>query len=197
MKYAKIQAFSDTVDILTEPHPYFPVYGQNLGYTGKYGYDSVKIRENTNQKNRLFWHVSPSVYRINLSWSMRVRISQKLDAVAFLYWNLDVVVFQSWNPYMVAFCPLENALGSRCRGLIVSVSRCRDVLVPESRSRSFWSWNLYSVFFWSWDLDIVVYVFPRPRFRFHCENRKNHVKLFQLYCWRVFKSSKFMQQLSA
>ena len=42
MKYAKIQAFSRT---WIEIYPYFPVYGQNLQYTGKYGNDSVHIQE--------------------------------------------------------------------------------------------------------------------------------------------------------
>ena len=56
----------------------------------------------------------------------------------------------------------KNALESRCRGLFVSISRCRDVLVPESRCRGFWSWNL----------DVVVYVPPRFRFRYHRENKK-------------------------
>ena len=47
---------------------------------------------------------------------------------------------------------------------------------------AFWSWNLDVVVFWSWDLDVVVCVSPRPRFRFHYENRKIQAKLFQLYC---------------
>ena len=28
--------------------------------------------------------------------------------------------------------------------------------------------------FWSWNPDVVVYVPPRPRFRYHRENKKNH-----------------------
>ena len=40
-----------------------------------------------------------------------VRISQKLDAVAFWSWKLDVVVFQSWNSDVVAFCSQKKCLG--------------------------------------------------------------------------------------
>ena len=60
-------------------------------------------------------------------------------------------------------------------------------LVLESRCHGFLSsektpWNhdvvaylslfLDVVFFWSWNLDVVVYVPPRPRFRYHRENKK-------------------------
>ena len=44
----------------------------------------------------------------------------------------------------------------------------------------FWSWNLDVVGFWSWNLDVVVYVPPRPRFRYHRQNKKtthNYVNL--------------------
>ena len=106
----------------------------------------------------------------------------------------------------------HNSTGTRCRDFLVLEYRCRGFLFSEKMSWNldvvvfwswildvavFWSWNLNIVDFWSWDFDVVVYVSPRPRFRFHCENRKNHAKLFQLYCWRIFQLSKFMQQLSA
>ena len=54
------------------------------------------------------------------------------------------------------FILCKNAFESRSRGLVVSVSRCRGFLALESRCRGFWSWNP----------DVVVYVSPRPRFRF-------------------------------
>ena len=57
----------------------------------------------------------------------------------------------------MAFSPLKKRLD-----LFVSASRCRGVLIPESRCRVFWSWNF----------DVVVYVPPRPRFRYHRENKK-------------------------
>ena len=47
----------------------------------------------------------------SLSGSIRVRIPQKLDVVAFWPWNLDVVVFQFWNLDVVAFHPLKKCLG--------------------------------------------------------------------------------------
>ena len=55
MEYAEIQAFPDL---------HFPVFGQNLGFclnTGKYGYDSIHIRENTDQRKAVFPHISRSV----------------------------------------------------------------------------------------------------------------------------------------
>ena len=43
--------------------------------------------------------------------AIRVRILQRLDAVAFWSWNLNVVVIQSWNLNVAAFCPLKKCLG--------------------------------------------------------------------------------------
>ena len=69
--------------IWTESYQYFPVYEQNLQYTEKYGYNSVHIRENTDQRKVIFWHISPSAYRNNfssvyfnltLNWIMYIRI---------------------------------------------------------------------------------------------------------------------------
>ena len=110
----------------------------------------------------------------------------------------------------------KNALESPCCGLFVSVSRCRGFLVLESRCCGFLvleSWCLvFSVLesrccdslvlesrcrdFWSWNLDVVVYVPPRPRFRYHREN-KNVTHNLQLCCWKMFHLPKFMQHLSA
>ena len=42
----------------TESYPKFPVYGQNVRvcpYTGKKGYNSVHIRENTDERKPAFW----------------------------------------------------------------------------------------------------------------------------------------------
>ena len=44
--------------IWTESYPKFPVYGQNVRvcpYTGKKGYNSVHIRENTDKRKPAFW----------------------------------------------------------------------------------------------------------------------------------------------
>ena len=54
--------------ISTKLYPYFSVYRQNLQYTGKYGYNSVYIREDTDQRKPVFRHVSHSVYRNNFSY---------------------------------------------------------------------------------------------------------------------------------
>ena len=88
-----------------------------------------------------------------------VRISQKLDAVAFWSWKLDVMVFQSWNSDVVAFCSQKKCLGitmSWLNCLRFSISWCFGLGISMSR-----------------------YVSPRPCFPFGCENRKNHAKLFQ------------------
>ena len=50
--------------IWTESYPYFPVFGQNQRFclnTGKYGYKSAHIWENTNQRKPVFWHISCSL----------------------------------------------------------------------------------------------------------------------------------------
>ena len=61
----------------------------------------------------LLWHksVAPVYNHLLLSRGIRVRIPQKLDAVAFWSWNLDVVVFQSGNLDVVTFHPLKKCLG--------------------------------------------------------------------------------------
>ena len=46
----------------SESYPYFPVYGHNLRYKGKYRYDSVHMRENRDQRKPVFRHTSPSAY---------------------------------------------------------------------------------------------------------------------------------------
>ena len=70
------------------------------------------------------------------------------DVLAYLSLFLDVVVFWSSNLDVVAFWSWNL-----------------NVVV-------FWSWNLNIMAFWSWNLDAVVYVPPRPRFRYHRENKK-------------------------
>ena len=82
------------------------------------------------------------------------------------------------------------ALESRCCGFLCSekmlwnhdavvyLSLFLDVVVFWSWNLDvviFWSWNLDDVVFWSWNLDVVVYVPPGPFFRYHCENKKNHI----------------------
>ena len=94
------------------------------------------------------------------------------------------------------------ALESQCRGFLVLASRCRGFLSSEKTPWNhdvvaylspfldvvvfwswdldvvvFWPWNLDVAVFWSWDLDVVVCVSPRPRFRFHYENRKKTRKI--------------------
>ena len=47
----------------TESYPYFLVFGQNWRFCpnmGKYGYDSVHMRENTDQRKSVFWYMSSS-----------------------------------------------------------------------------------------------------------------------------------------
>ena len=98
---------------------------------------------------------------MQLSWGIRVRISQNLDVVAFCSWNLNVVVFQSWNSDVASFCPLKKSLRitmswfnclhfsmlgcfspeswccvflvweSWCRGLLVLGSWCHGVCVSQ------------------------------------------------------------------
>ena len=54
VKNAEIRAFCNL---------YFPVFGQNRKFcpnTGKYRYDSVHIRENTDSRNPVFGHISRS-----------------------------------------------------------------------------------------------------------------------------------------
>ena len=57
------------------------------------------------------WSSKQSFYVHPVSDDIRVRIPQKLEAVAFWSWNLDVMIFQSWNLDVVAFCPLKKHLG--------------------------------------------------------------------------------------
>ena len=55
LKYAEIRAFSD---------PYFPLVWQNLCFcpnAGKYGYDSVHIPGNMDQRKHVFRHISRNV----------------------------------------------------------------------------------------------------------------------------------------
>ena len=54
--------------ISTKLYPYFSLYRQNLQYTGKYGYNSVYMREDTDQRKPVFRHISPCVYRNNFSY---------------------------------------------------------------------------------------------------------------------------------
>ena len=94
------------------------------------------LLENTGQRKQCDHHSL-------LLGGIRVRVSQKLSAVAFWSWNLDVVVFQSWNLDVVAFRPLKKCLGItmswvsvfRCRGFLALESQCRGFLILESRCR--------------------------------------------------------------
>ena len=70
--------------ISTKLYPYFSVYRQNLKHTGKCGYDSVYIREDTDQRKPVFRHISPSAYRNNFS---------------YVYFNLT----QNWVMYIYMF----------------------------------------------------------------------------------------------
>ena len=82
-----------------------------------------------------------------LSRGIGVRISEEIDVVASCSWNLDVVVFYSWNLDVMAFCPLKKRLGITMSWLICL--RC-SICAYE----------------------VVVYVLPRPYFRYHLENKR-------------------------
>ena len=56
----------------------------------------------------------------------------------------------------------QNSTETRCRDFLVLESRCRGFSALESRCRGFLSSEKMS-----WNHDVVVYVPPRPRFRFH------------------------------
>ena len=89
--------------------------------------------------------------------------------------------FKSWNFDVVVLCPLKRCLGITMLWLIClrfSMSRCRGVLVPKSWCRGFWSWNP----------DVVVYVSPRPRFRYHCKNKKIRYNYFNYVAEKYFNS---------
>ena len=88
-------------------------------------------------------------------------------------WFFSLGILMSW-----LFVIWKNVLESRCYGLFVSVSRYRGVLVPESRCRSFLVLESLCRRFWvleSWCRGLLVLesdVPPRPRFRYHRENKK-------------------------
>ena len=74
--------------ISTESYSYFPVYGQNLRYTGKFGYDCIYMRENTDQKNAVFRHISPSTCRNNFSYVYFNLTLNWLKYICVLYFDL-------------------------------------------------------------------------------------------------------------
>ena len=119
-----------------------------------------------------------------------------------MWWFFSPGISISW-----LFVLWQNALGSRCRALIVSNSGCRGVLVAESRCGCFLVLESRCRVFLVLESRCrgflvlgcrcrSIWVFTAS-FSFHCENRKTHTKLFQFYCWRIFELSKFMLQLSA
>ena len=65
VKYAKIRvSLSVFSRMWTESYRHLPVFGQNLRFcpnTGKYEYDLVHIRENTDRRKSVFRHISRSV----------------------------------------------------------------------------------------------------------------------------------------
>ena len=66
----------------------------------------------------------------------------------------------------------QNSTETRCRGFLLVESRYRGFSALESRCCGFSSYekmprNHDVVAFWSWNPDVVVYVPPWPRFRFH------------------------------
>ena len=70
-----------------------------------------------------------------ISGGIRIRILQKLNAVAFQFWNLNVV----------AFCPLKKCLGIAMLCLI-----CLRFSIPWRFQRQIWFYspNLDVTFFW-------------------------------------------------
>ena len=109
------------------------------------------LLENTGQRKQCDHHSL-------LLGGIRVRVSQKLSAVAFWSWNLDVVVFQSWNLDVVTFRPLKKCLG-------ISVSWLFDLGIPMS---------------WYMCLHGLVFAFPKSMIHIINVDIVNLCKLFCL-----------------
>ena len=88
-------------------------------------------------------------HRNSMSWLFGLGI--------LMSWFFSLGISMSWLIVL-----WKNALGSRCRGLFVSVSQCRGFLVLESRCRGFLVL----------ESQCRGNVPPRPRFRYHGENKK-------------------------
>ena len=125
---------------------------------------------------------------MNISGSIRVRIPQKLDAVAFRCRNLDVAVFQSWNLNVVAFCPLKKCLGitmSWPNCLRFSMSWCFS---PQISMSQFFGLGISMS--WYMCLHGLVFVFivkteiPCKIFRIMLKN----ISIIQIYATAIGKS---------
>ena len=106
-------------------------------------------------------------WRRTLSESHRNSMSWLFGLGIWMSWFSSPGISISW--LLVLW---KNALESRCPDLFVSASRCRGALIPESRWRVFLVLESWCRVFWSWNFDVVVYVPPRPNFRYHRENKK-------------------------
>ena len=103
------------------------------------------------------------------------------------YTNTVLKICQNCRLYMkiiccklLKLCLHSETIESWCRGFLtyeitmpwlycLSFSMLWCFSFPNLDFASFWSLNLDVVFFRSWDLYVVVYMSPRPRFRFHRE----------------------------
>ena len=94
-----------------------------------------------------------------MSWHFGLGIS--------MLWFFSLGISMSW-----LFTLWKNALEPRFRSLFVLISRCRGVLVPESRCRVFLVLESRCRGFLVLESRRRGNVPPRPRFRYHCENKK-------------------------
>ena len=98
----------------------------------------------------------------------------------FWSWNFDVVVFQSWNLDVVTFRPLKKCLG-------ITMSWLNWCFSPRISTSRFFGLGISMSWFFCLGISMSWYMSPRPRFRFHSENRKtaqnilNYVKEYFNY----------------
>ena len=74
---------------------------------------------------------------------------------------------------IVAFRPLKKRFGIMMMWFICLCFSMYSVLVPKSQYH-FFGLGILMLWCCSSNPDVVVYVPPQPRFRYHRENRKNH-----------------------
>ena len=117
-------------------------------------------------------------FKVNArSGGIMVRIPQKLDVVVFCSWNLDVVAFRPLKECLVITMSWLNCL-------FFSMSWCFS---PRTSMSRFFGLGISMSCFFGLGISMSWYVSPRPRFRFHSENRKttqnilNYVKEYFNY----------------
>ena len=140
---------------------------------------------------------------ISMSWFFSLGI---LISWLFVLWKNALESRYRGLFVSVSRCPSVLVPESQCRGFLVLKSRydgflvfesrCRDFLVLESRCPGFLVLESWCCVFLSWwSPDVIVYVPPRPRFRYHRESKRITHNLCQLCSWKIFQLSKLMQHL--